>query len=99
MADYTNQSQVALLKVLEHLANSPLTPQTIEQVVEVVGCSRDQAFRALWNLEACGWAEKSGAGYLPAPKFTLASTRFVRAIQEINNKYLGISTSPFRSPT
>ena len=97
MPNYTHQSQQTLLKVLEYLAQSPLTPRTIEQATAAASCSRDQAFRALWNLEACGWVEKGAAGYLPAPKFTLASARFVRAIHEINQKYLGVPDSPFRS--
>jgi len=89
-ADYTNDSMQLLMQVVAHLAKHPLDPQPLPGIVDALApASRDQVFRALWNLEKAGWAKKVGTAYTLDAPITLISERLRRATVEMLNHYLG----------
>ena len=90
-ASYRSAAQQALLGVVERLAARPLEPATAERLAAGLGgVSRDQAFRALKNLEAAGWAEQAPAGgWRLTPMVIRLADQFRRALVDAHRLYLG----------
>lgn len=90
-ADYTNASQQLAFAVVETLSRNLLNPQPLTALVEALApieASRDQIFRALWNLQKAGWVQTCNEGYLLAPELTRLSDRLRLRLVEIHRQYL-----------
>ena len=57
-ANYTNDAQQRLLKVVRTLAGHEVVGLTNAQIATDVGCSASMAVRDLANLKEAGWAEQ-----------------------------------------
>jgi len=86
--DYTNDSQQLVTRVLDALALHPLQPQSLKALIEHTDASRDQVFRAAWNLEAAGYVEHSGNDYILSPRLTSIAERYRLEIASLAARYL-----------
>lgn len=92
--DYRSDPQQTLLRVIEAMARYPLMPAAVVHLVELVNrrepaVSRDQVFRALWNLGLADWAaEVPGVGWRLTPRAAQLSERFRLAIADVHRQYL-----------
>ena len=88
---YRSGSQQVLLAAIEVLAERPLAGVDIAELTARLGCSRDQAYRAVRNLELAGWASQpeGGAVWRIAPRATQLSERVRLAIADLHRAYLG----------
>lgn len=86
--DYTNDSQQLVMRVLDALALHPLKPQSLKELMAHTGASRDQVFRAAWNLEAAGYVERSGNDYVLSPRITSIAERYRLEIARLSARYL-----------
>ena len=86
---YINNSQQAVLSVLEQLIDWPLDAFSVPTMMKQVGLPRDQVFRALENLRHAGWAEKTGNGHHRiSPSATRLFERGRLALQDWHREHL-----------
>lgn len=87
--DYTNESQQFMLVVLHLLIRTGFNGQPVVAIQNALpGSSRDQVFRALWNLEKGGLAERVGNDWMISPDLTVASDRIRINLTRLAEKYL-----------
>ena len=87
---YRSASQQTVLAAIEALAERPLAGIGIEALAGRLGCSRDQAYRAMQNLALAGWAAPAPGGeWQLTPKATQLSEGVRRAIADLHRAYLG----------
>ena len=88
--NYESSSQQLIIQAIEALSTRPLSGCSTPQLQEMLGCSRDQAFRTAKNLEIAGWAEPASDGrWKLAPRATLLAERFRRDLADTIRTYLG----------
>ncbi|MBF0487868.1 MAG: hypothetical protein HQK98_06880 [Nitrospirae bacterium] len=90
-ANYSNESQQTLIKVVEYLAMDVLEPRALKDIQEGLGISKDTAFRTIWNLKDLGWVEESAiiGGYRLSPQMINIADRLRLAIGDLIRKYQG----------
>ena len=86
--DYTNESQQLVMRVMDALALHPLDPQSLKSLMSHTGASRDQVFRAAWNLEAGGYVERAGNDYILSPRITSIAERYRLQIARLAARFL-----------
>ena len=88
---YRSRGQQTVLAVIDVLAERPLAGVTTDELVERLGCSRDQAYRTARNLELAGWVwqPEGTAVWRIAPRVTQLSERVRLAIADLHRAYLG----------
>ena len=88
---YRSSSQQHLIQVVEALAERPLSTVGVDELAERLGCSRDQAYRTLRNLELADWAwqQEGTSAWRIAPRLTQLSERVRLAIADLHRAYLG----------
>lgn len=87
---YNNSSQQTLLAILRVLIAFPLRTFPLDELARDTGRSRDQIFRAIWNLEhQGGWIERSEEGVRLSPSFTRASEKVRESLATLHHLYLG----------
>jgi DNA-binding IclR family transcriptional regulator len=88
--DYTNESQQLVFGICEFLSQHMLDPQPLSAIVEAMEpASRDQCFRALWNMQKAGWVRQSGKTYELDTTVIRFADRLRREIIAILGDYLG----------
>ena len=88
--DYTNGSQQLVFAIVDYLSRHFLDPQPLANIVDALGASRDQVFRALWNMQRAGWVRQTGGNYELDVGLTTLAERLRLAIAEILNHRLGV---------
>lgn len=87
--EYVNENQQTFMRVYEYLAEDVLEPKTAADIAQALDISRDQAFRACWNLADRGLAERAGGGYRLSPRTVLIAERYRLALADTLRRYLG----------
>lgn len=88
---YRSGSQQTLLRAIEVLGERPIAGMTVDALTERLGCSRDQAYRAVKNLELAGWAEQpvGRSEWRLSARSTQLAERMRLAIADLHRAYLG----------
>ena len=87
-ANYENECQQNLIKVIEYLAKDVFRPVTTQEVMDALGISKNKAHWTLHNLKIGGWAEQIASGWRLSPDLVKIADSVRATLKEVMHRYL-----------